>query len=59
MNYYIGQTKKIHNHIFEPMLSNELKKKIEAQGMSLGIVEEQIKNFKEGKNKQSWTLTEL
>ncbi|GAB2988045.1 DUF4301 family protein [Cyclobacterium sediminis] len=30
------------------MLSNELKKKIETQGMSLEIVEEQIKNFREG-----------
>jgi hypothetical protein len=30
------------------MLSNEQKQKIEAQGMQLGIVEEQIKNFKEG-----------
>ena len=30
------------------MLSNEIKKKIEAQGMSLETVEEQIKNFREG-----------
>ncbi|EPR71456.1 DUF4301 family protein [Cyclobacterium qasimii] len=30
------------------MLTNELENKIKAQGMPLGIVEEQIKNFKDG-----------